>query len=109
MGAPQPIAMVLDWLFYVLILFKVLVLLDAAWRRQDAYRAAGKWNKIGWLVALGAAVAWDLIFLSGVLKIMSLIGLIFAIVYVVDVRPALREATGRGGGDSRTMGPYGPW
>lgn len=110
MSAPQPIAMILDWLFYALIAFKVLALLDAAWRRQDAYIAAGKWNKIVWLLVLGAAVAWDIIFLAGVLKLLSLIGLVAAIVYVVDVRPALREAGGgRGGGNGRHMGPYGPW
>lgn len=104
MGAPQPIATILDWLFYALIVFKAFALVDAAWRRQDAYTAAGKLNKIVWLLVLGASVAWDLIFLSGVLKLLSLVGLVFAIVYIVDVRPALRSV---GGG--KNMGPYGPW
>ena len=36
----------------------------------------------------------------------GLIGFIAAAVYLADVRPALRQVTGRG---RRNDGPYGPW
>ncbi|MCG6500599.1 DUF2516 family protein, partial [Kitasatospora sp. A2-31] len=35
--------------------------------------------------------------------------LVAAIVYMVDVRPAIRALTSRGGRNDRNMGPYGPW
>jgi hypothetical protein len=92
----------LYWLFMALFLMKVFALVDAAFRREDAYRAADKQKKPFWLIILGLAVALDLL-IGGIL---SIAGLIAAIVYLVDVRPALKQVGGRRGGSS---GPYGPW
>lgn len=95
---------VVAWLFLGLLLFKVFCFVDAAIRREDAYRAADKQKKVFWLVILGAAVAWDLL-LGSLIGVIA--GIIAAIVYMVDVRPALKEVgNGRRGG---RMGPYGPW
>ena len=99
---------------FVLFLFKLFALVDAAMRRKDAYTAADKQTKPFWLIILGLFAGIDGLFGAlgngfYPLGIFPIIGLIAAIVYTVDVRPALKQITGgrnRGGGN---MGPYGPW
>ncbi|MBW8806762.1 MAG: hypothetical protein AUG49_07715 [Catenulispora sp. 13_1_20CM_3_70_7] len=81
---------------------QVVVLIDAALKREDAYRAAGKLTKPGWLIILTVAIAANM--LLGLL--FTIIGVVVAMVYWVDVRPALKEVSNSGG---RRQGPYGPW
>ncbi|WP_329134919.1 DUF2516 family protein [Streptomyces sp. NBC_01476] len=112
----------LSWVSWALFLFAVFAFVDAAIRREDAYRATGKRTKTFWLVVLGIA-AVVMKFLS-IISILPLIGLVAVIVYMVDVRPAIREITGAGprrgfrgirrggprsGGGSSSDGPYGPY
>ena len=89
------------WLLSVaLILFSGFALIDAAVRREDAYRAVDKQSKAFWLIILGLAFVVNLIFN------------IATIVYMVDVRPALRGLSGGGRtrrGGSSSDGPYGPY
>ena len=85
---------------------QVVVLIDAAMRREDAYRAAGKLTKPGWLIILTLAIAANLIL--GLL--FTIIGVVVAMVYWVDVRPALKEVSGSNNRKSGSnQGPYGPW
>ncbi|MGW1953714.1 DUF2516 family protein [Streptomyces sp. NPDC001920] len=98
------------WLLSMaLIVFSGFALIDAAIRREDAYRAADKKTKPFWLIILGLAFVVNLIF--NILSFLPIIGLIATIVYMVDVRPALKGLPG--GGRSRrgssSDGPYGPW
>ena len=74
---------------------KLWALVDASVRPQAAYLAAGKLNKIAWVAILAAAV---LLGGGSVLGLFGLLGLVAAIVYLVDVRPAVRE-----------LRPGGPW
>ncbi|MFF7634165.1 DUF2516 family protein [Kitasatospora sp. NPDC008050] len=101
------------WLSVGITLFQVFVFVDAAIRREDAYRAADKKTKGFWLVLLGVALGIDLIFGANFIgSFLTLAGLVAAIVYMVDVRPAIKAITGgRGGkgGSNRNTGPYGPW
>ncbi|MEV7782278.1 DUF2516 family protein [Kitasatospora sp. NPDC088351] len=100
------------WLAVAILGFKLFALIDAAARPEDAYRAADKKTKPFWLAILGIAFGLDLLFGANFLtSFLTLGGLVAAIVYMVDVRPAIRELTNRGGGrgDRRNMGPYGPW
>src|SRR5262245_29258244 len=77
----------------------VFALVDAGIRPAQVFPAAEKQTKQFWLIILGLATAWQLFF--GLFN-----GLFIAIiVYIVDVRPAVRSL-GRGG---RSQGPYGPW
>lgn len=79
---------------------------------EDAYRAADKKTKTFWLVVLGIALGLDLLFGANFIgSFLTLAGLVAAIVYMVDVRPAIKALTGGRGGkdDRRNMGPYGPW
>lgn len=102
----------------VVLAFAVFAFVDGALRREDAYRATGKQTKQTWLIILGLAVVVNLVPIPGLGMMLMLIGLIASIVYIVDVRPALKEVTGRGGGGrggrgrrggSSSDGPYGPF
>ncbi|MCF6524191.1 DUF2516 family protein [Streptomyces sp. JJ36] len=97
------------WLISLVVLgMAVFALIDAALRREDAYRATGKQTKPFWLIILGVTVAVN-IFLGMI--ILQIIGLIATIVYIVDVRPALKGVMGGGPrrGGSSSDGPYGPY
>ncbi len=97
------------WVSWGLLLFSLFAFVDSAIRREDAYRAADKQTKPFWLILLGIATAANL-FLS-VISFIPIIGLIATIVYMVDVRPALRQVSGGRGrrGGSSSDGPYGPF
>ena len=86
---------------------QVVALVDCIRRRADAFVAAGKMTKQRWLIILGIAVAIGFISFNGnALGFLNLIAFVAAAVYLVDVRPALQQVQGRGGGNA---GPYGPW
>ncbi|WP_149181345.1 DUF2516 family protein [Streptomyces sp. TRM49041] len=95
-------------LFVAMLVFAVVALVFAALAREDAYRAASKQSKTFWLIILGVTVAVDL-FLP--MLILQIAGLIATIVFMVDVRPALQQVSGGGGGrkGSSSDGPYGPY
>lgn len=107
---PGPIALLLVVVGYGLLALKMFTLGHAAITKPAAFVAAGKWQKPAWLIVLSIATLWDL---SAVLRFgipspldfINLLGAVAALVYLVDVRPAVR-ATGRGKGQA---GPYGPW
>jgi hypothetical protein len=104
---------------WALLLFAVFAFIDAATYREDAYRAASKNKKGFWLIILGLAAVVMKFF--ALISFLPIIGLIAVIVYMVDVRPALREVSGRGrggrgmlrgrsrSGGSSSDGPYGPY
>jgi len=94
---------------------EVYALVDAHRQRGDAFVAAGKWTKQRWLIILWVAAALGFIALpppigQGLLSplaFLSLVAVVAAAVYLTDVRPAVRQL--RGGGGGRNAGPYGPW
>ena len=87
-------------IFLVMVIVKLAALIDAASRPEPAYIAAGKQTKTFWVIVLIVAV------ITTVGSFISLIGLVAALVYFLDVRPAIRDY--RRGGSSH-MGPYGPY
>jgi hypothetical protein len=91
------------WLVILLVTsaVKLFALVDAATRPAHAFAAAGKQTKQFWLVLLAAAV------FASFLGFLMLIGLVAALVYLADVRPAIKDVPR--GGSSQRMGPYGPW
>lgn len=108
---------VLAWFYIALLVFKVFAFVDAAFRREDAYRAVDKQTKVFWLVVLGFAVAVSFLPVPLIGQMLSLVGLVAAIVYMVDVRPRVKAVSPprgkkamKGRKDDRNhMGPYGPW
>ncbi|MFE4331535.1 MULTISPECIES: DUF2516 family protein [unclassified Streptomyces] len=99
----------LVWLLYMaMLVLAVVALVMAATAREDAYRAADKQKKSFWLIILGITVAVNL-FVP--MLFLQLAGAVASIVFLVDVRPALRAVSGGGGrrGGSSSDGPYGPY
>jgi hypothetical protein len=86
---------------------KIFALVDALRYSNNHYVSAGKRSRTLWLVLTGASLAFHLI--TDPLNLANLAGTIASIVYLVDVRPALQQVSGRGGGNRNNMGPYGPW
>lgn len=101
-----PLGGFLSLLWIAAIAVKLWALIDAAIRPAPAYEAAGKQTKPLWLVLLVLAVALDLLWGQGFIGLFAVAGLIVAIIYLVDVRPKVREIQG---GSSSSSGPYGPW
>jgi hypothetical protein len=86
---PSLIMMTLSLVMFVA---QAFAFVDAATHRPDAYAAADKLTKNAWLIILGLGVGAHLLFWSP-LSLFNLAGIIAAIVYLVDVRPALRSLT----------------
>ena len=99
---------VLHLLLLALIAFKVFAFVDSAIRPGPAYEAAGKLTKVAWMIFLGLAALVDLKW-GGIMSVLTILGTIAAIVYMVDVRPALRQITGKNQAKGSQNGPYGPW
>jgi len=85
---------------------EVFALIDVLRHRPDAFVAAGKRTKTFWTIVLAVALAIGIIFVLNVLHFIGIIAFVAAAVYLADVRPALRQVSGRG---RSTQGPYGPW
>jgi Ca2+/Na+ antiporter len=86
---------------------QIVAIADAVRHRPDAFVAASKQTKGRWLIILGVAAGIGFVSLLNPLNIFNLIAFVAAAVYLVDVKPALRQVSGRGGGSQ--SGPYGPW
>ncbi|MDT7573177.1 MAG: hypothetical protein QOE05_3351 [Actinomycetota bacterium] len=73
-------------------------LVDALTRPPAAFVAAGKQTQQIWLAILGVSLLLCLLGFGGYLGILGAVIAVAAIVYLVDVRPAVRG-----------MRPGGPW
>ena len=84
---------------------------DAVRRPAPAFAAAGKQSKPIWLLILGVATVVGLgyaFYVGGAsaISILPVAAFVAAAVYLVDVRPKVREFKT---GSSSGSGPYGPW
>jgi predicted membrane metal-binding protein len=102
----------LFWFFEVLMLAALVVeawaFIDAVRRPAGAFTAAGKQTKPLWLIILGVAAVVGLgsvAYRVPLISILPIVAFVAAAIYMVDVRPKVREF--KGGGTS--SGPYGPW
>lgn len=98
------------WLLLVLglaaLAVEVFAFVDALRHKTQAYPAAGKRTKPFWLAITGVCVLVGFLTFANILSIFGILPFVGAAVYLADVRPALRQVTGRG---SSSSGPYGPW
>jgi hypothetical protein len=86
-----------DWIFLILFWFtialKAWAFVDCLARKRAAFTAAGKLTKPAW--ALLTAFSLGISFLvQDALNLVSWILLIVSLVYLADVRPAVREVSG---------------
>jgi uncharacterized protein DUF2516 len=72
----------------VILVLHLVALVDACIRPERAYVAAGKQTKLFWVVLLVVATLIPGIGLFGLAAVVA------SIVYLVDVRPALKAVTG---------------
>lgn len=84
----DPAELLLYVLGLSLLALKVWALVDACTRWAPAFPAAGKLTKVAWIVILAASAVLGGLSVFGLL---GLVGTVAAVVYLVDVRPAVRE------------------
>ncbi len=73
---------------------KLWALVDAVLRPSQAFLAADKLTKTGWLWILGLTFAAHILF-PQLIGLLSFAGIVAAFVYLLDVRPALVSVTRR--------------
>jgi len=78
----------------VMFVAQAFAFIDAISRRADAYVAADKLTKNAWCIILGLGVAAHMLIWSP-LSLFNLVGIVAALVYIVDVRPAIQSLTRR--------------
>jgi hypothetical protein len=88
------------------LVLSLFCLVDALRHRPDAFTAAGKLSKPIWLGLLVLAVALSVYRFPSPFQLPWILAVVGAGVYAADVRPALRQITGRG---SSNDGPPGRW
>jgi hypothetical protein len=93
-GAMLPVFQIQNAVVFVatLVVFglQAWAFIDAVSHRPEAFTAADKLTKPAWLIILGIALGATIL-LWGSVIILTLVGAVAAIVYLVDVRPALRS------------------
>lgn len=105
------------WLFLalslVIFVLSLWALVDCLMRPASAFPAAGKRTRSFWLILTGlAAVVSFLALPIGVQwlpQIVALVAAVVAIVYLVDVRPAVAPYSRRRGGGGRGPSSRGGW
>ena len=87
----------LNWaIFWVTLVLEVFALVHCLTQRSEAFPAIGTLSKLAW-IGLIAGSAFLAFVLSFGLGLFGLIAAGVALVYILDVRPALRDVTdGRG-------------
>ncbi len=85
----SPFNSLLSYVGIALIGLEVFALVDALVRPTNGFPAAGKLTKVVWVAILAGAVLF-----TGFLSTLGLIGIIATLVYLFDVRPALRRLAG---------------
>jgi hypothetical protein len=86
------IGSLLELLSLAALVLGVFVFVDAAIRPVAGFVAAGKLTKPAWLTITGVATLVVLVF--GVLSFLGIPALVALLVYLVDVRPAVRGMSG---------------
>ena len=86
---------------FAIVIVCLVAFLDCLRRPERAFPMMGKQTKQIWMAITSAAALFAL------LGFFAFVSLIAAIVYFVDVRPAVRQVSGDG--PERHSGPYGPW
>ncbi|MQA24865.1 MAG: DUF2516 family protein [Micromonosporaceae bacterium] len=78
-------------LLVVALTVEAVALVHCLLQRADAFSAVNTLSKGLWLALLGGTMALSLLFAPGPTRIFGLIAIIAALVYLLDVRPAIRD------------------
>jgi hypothetical protein len=78
----------------VMFVAQAFAFVDAATHRADAYVAGDKLTKNAWMIILGLGVVAHMLIWHPI-SLFNLVGIVAALVYLVDVRPTLRSLSRR--------------
>ena len=84
---------------------------DVIRRPAAAFTAVGKQTKQIWLIISGVAAVLGhaFAFYGGITNLLAVVAFVAAAVYLVDVRPKVKEFRSGRSGSTTHQGPYGPW
>jgi Protein of unknown function (DUF2516) len=113
-GVVNPTALtVINFIFWILLLAAFVVetwaFIHAILQPTQSFTAAGKQTKPIWLIILGLAFLIGVGGAIGYLALLSffpIIAFVAAAIYLVDVKPKVKQVRSRPG---THQGPYGPW
>ena len=88
---PNLVLLVLSIVTFVV---QAFALVDATRHRPDAFPAVDRGTKTGWLIGLTLGVVAHVLIWNPI-SLLNMLGIVAAIVYLVDVRPSLLAITGR--------------
>ena len=91
---PPLIATLVSWLNLAIALGAVFCFIDAVRRPADAFPAIDRQTKTFWLIILGLCAVIIAIGFSAI-GLLGLFAAVAVIMYLVDVRPRVKEITGR--------------
>jgi hypothetical protein len=82
-------------LLVVFLVIEIVAFVNCLTQRSDAFPVVGSVSKPGWLAILGGSVLLTLIcgFPGSFVSIFGFAAITAAAIYMLDVRPALRDAT----------------
>ncbi len=87
----------INWvILFVSLGLEAWAFVHCAIQRQDAFGAVGTLSKGLWLALIGGTLLLSLVFFQ-IMPLFTLIALTAALVYLLDIRPAIREITNGGG------------
>ncbi len=97
---PNFVGPVLNWvqgiLVLVVLVVEIVAFVNCLTQKAEAFPVVGSISKGGWLGITGASVFFTLILgpalITGIFAIFGMIAVAAALVYLLDVRPALRDA-----------------
>jgi len=83
---------------YIFVALKIWAFVDATTQKKEVFSAVGRQSKLFWSALLGISVLSQFISVwtaGSNYGILQLVGLILAIVYLVDQRPKMNEIRGK--------------
>lgn len=90
--AVQNLVVLAIWVLFLVV--KGYAFVDCIRRPTAAFPAVGRQSKVLWMILTGAALLTGL--LPGMtLNIIGIAGIVASLIYLFDVRPKIREITGR--------------
>jgi hypothetical protein len=100
-SAPLFYGYVVTYLNLLILLVSLIVqavaLIHCLTQRGDGFQAIGTLPKGAWAAVLAICLILTLIISGGAIRLFGLIGIAAALIYLLDVRPGLRDTTdGRG-------------
>jgi Protein of unknown function (DUF2516) len=82
-------------IWVILFVIKLFALCDAAFRPNQLFVAADKQTKVIWIAMLGVTMLLHIFDTRTGFGLLGMIGAVVALVYLADVRPALRSMQSR--------------